>query len=99
MRFISIFPIRRICAPSDLQRVDRCRRHLVDGFRTAENRLTVSIIPHTAKETVLGFKTVGDIVNLEFDLIGKYLYSFLQTKKKRNRRRHYRRILKETGFI
>lgn len=33
----------------------------------------VVIIPHTAKMTTLGFKTVGDQVNLEADMIGKYV--------------------------
>jgi len=33
----------------------------------------VSIIPHTAKSTILSGKTVGDIVNLENDMIGKYV--------------------------
>jgi riboflavin synthase len=33
----------------------------------------VSIIPHTSKSTVLSEKTIGDIVNLENDVIGKYV--------------------------
>ncbi|MDP1809476.1 MAG: riboflavin synthase [Actinomycetota bacterium] len=33
----------------------------------------VVIIPHTARMTTLGFKTVGDQVNLEADMIGKYV--------------------------
>jgi len=33
----------------------------------------VVIIPHTAKMTTLGFKTIGDQVNLEADMIGKYV--------------------------
>lgn len=31
------------------------------------------IIPHTAKMTTLGFKRAGDMVNLESDMIGKYV--------------------------
>ncbi|NMA14887.1 MAG: riboflavin synthase, partial [Clostridia bacterium] len=38
-----------------------------------ENSFTVSLIPHTAKVTSLGFKQVGDKVNLETDIIGKYI--------------------------
>lgn len=34
---------------------------------------SVSIIPHTAKETVLSHRSVGDNVNLENDIIGKYV--------------------------
>ncbi len=35
--------------------------------------LSVNLIPHTAKETTLGALTSGQQVNLEFDLIGKYI--------------------------
>lgn len=38
----------------------------------------VSIIPHTAKETTLLAKKVGDIVNLENDVIGKYVEKLLK---------------------
>jgi len=33
----------------------------------------VSLIPHTAHSTTLGYKKVGDTVNLEADVIGKYV--------------------------
>jgi len=39
---------------------------------------TVSIIPHTAEETVLLRKMQGDTVNLETDIIGKYVHKLLQ---------------------
>ncbi len=42
--------------------------------------VTVSIIPHTAKMTTLGFKGPGDRVNLEADLIGKYVEKFINKK-------------------
>ena len=37
----------------------------------------VSIIPHTAKVTTLGMRKIGDTVNLENDIIGKYVEKFL----------------------
>lgn len=37
----------------------------------------VSIIPHTVKETILGIKKPGDPVNLENDLVGKYIEKLL----------------------
>lgn len=37
------------------------------------NTFSVSIIPHTAAQTVLGRRKVGDLVNLETDIIGKYV--------------------------
>ena len=43
---------------------------LNDGF-------TVVIIPHTAKLTTIGFKSTGDTVNIEADILGKYVAKFL----------------------
>ena len=43
-----------------------------------DDSFTCHLIPHTLKETVLHLKTKGDTVNLEFDMIGKYLYRFHQ---------------------
>lgn len=55
----------------------------VDGtsltvFAVTENSFTLSIIPHTLSETILGLKGSGDIVNLECDMIGKYVGHFIQ---------------------
>lgn len=41
----------------------------------------VSIIPHTLSQTILGVKNKGDIVNLENDIVGKYIHSFLNHDK------------------
>ncbi|GMA99634.1 riboflavin synthase [Pelosinus sp. IPA-1] len=38
---------------------------------------TVSLIPHSASVTTLGFKKTGDTVNLEADVIGKYVEKLL----------------------
>ena len=37
----------------------------------------VSVIPHTLKQTVLGQRKIGDTVNLETDVIGKYVKKWL----------------------
>src|SRR5579875_94451 len=55
----------------------------VDGtsltvFAVTETSFTLSLIPHTLAETVLGLKGPGDIVNLECDMIGKYVGHFMQ---------------------
>lgn len=42
-----------------------------------KNRFHVSIIPHTAEKTTLGFKKAGDRVNLETDILGKYVEKLL----------------------
>jgi riboflavin synthase len=35
--------------------------------------ISVALIPHTLTHTALGFKAVGDYVNLETDILGKYI--------------------------
>ena len=39
-------------------------------------KLSVALIPHTLKGTTLGELKEGDMVNLEFDIIGKYLSKY-----------------------
>lgn len=55
----------------------------VDGISLTINAVTdrsfaVAIIPHTATVTTMGLKQIGDSVNLESDLIGKYVERLLQ---------------------
>jgi len=57
----------------------------VDGISLTVNGVTekgfsIAIIPHTAKVTTLGLKQPGDSVNLESDLIGKYVERLLQER-------------------
>ena len=54
----------------------------IDGISLTVTEVTdtsfsVSLIPHTAKETTLGLKKVGDSVNLETDILGKYVERML----------------------
>jgi len=42
----------------------------------------VWIIPHTYERTALRERKVGDFVNLETDLLGKYVEKFLKTRSK-----------------
>jgi len=43
----------------------------------AENTITVSIIPHTLAQTVLGEKRTGAVLNIECDVLGKYIERLL----------------------
>ncbi|UQZ89276.1 riboflavin synthase [Deltaproteobacteria bacterium Smac51] len=43
-----------------------------------DGAFTVNLIPHTAEATTLGLLKSGDAVNLETDLIGKYIYRFVR---------------------
>ena len=47
-------------------------------FAVEKNSVTVSLIPHTYEETILGMKRVGALVNIETDLVGKYIMNQLQ---------------------
>lgn len=46
-----------------------------------ENSFSVSIIPHTSQETILSHRLVGDIVNIENDIIGKYVEKLITFEK------------------
>jgi riboflavin synthase len=57
----------------------------VDGIsltinEVADHSFTVTVIPHTAAVTTLGLKQVDDQVNLESDLIGKFVERLLQQR-------------------
>ncbi len=39
---------------------------------------SVALIPHTLKETTLGARRAGDPVNLETDVLGKYVVAYLE---------------------
>lgn len=54
----------------------------VDGIsltvaKVNKNYFSVAIIPHTLKETILYYKKAGDKVNIENDIIGKYVEKLL----------------------
>lgn len=58
----------------------------IDGIsltvaRVSREDFSVSIIPHTQGNTTLADRRTGDIVNLETDIIGKYIEKLLQPKE------------------
>ena len=55
--------------------VDGVSLTLVD---VAENRFTVSLIPATLEATTLGARAIGDRVNIETDVIGKYVLRYVR---------------------
>jgi riboflavin synthase len=74
----------------------------VDGVsltvnQVEDNRFRVMIIPHTAALTGLTEKKVSDKVNLEFDIIGKYVEKFVSPGIRGTGLNE--RTLKEHGFI
>ena len=50
-------------------------------FNVSENSFTVAIIPYTFEHTNIKHVVAGSIVNLEFDIIGKYILRRMETGK------------------
>lgn len=55
----------------------------VDGIsltvtKVTAKMFTVNIIPHTWQSTTLKTKKIGDHVNIEFDIMGKYVFNFIE---------------------
>ncbi|MBA4372503.1 MAG: riboflavin synthase [Thermodesulfovibrio sp.] len=58
----------------------------IDGIsltvvNVARESFSIVIIPHTASMTTIGLKTAGDTVNVEVDILGKYVAKFLGRSK------------------
>jgi riboflavin synthase len=76
----------------------------IDGIsltvaRETKNQFTVAIIPYTRDHTNLRAKKAGDSVNLEFDMLGKYVVRFLETRGlPENMGQISKEWLKEQGF-
>jgi len=47
--------------------------------KVMDNAFELSVIPHTAQITTIAYLKVGDMVNIETDMLGKYVKRFLQT--------------------
>ena len=68
----------------------------------AADSFSVSIIPHTLEVTILGGLAVGDAVNLEVDIIGKYVEKLLTggaDKEQTPARRLDAAFLAANGFV
>lgn len=82
--------------------VDGISLTVVDVLKDA---FSVVIIPHTAKLTTIGFKNVGDTVNLEPDILGKYVEKFLSESRVKSQESGAKEniellsALKKSGFI
>ncbi len=70
----------------------------------SDKGFSVSIIPHTLKETILQYKKVNDPVNLEADMMAKYIERFLSARFQGQEQTHGRSgvteaFLRENGFM
>lgn len=78
------------CSPDLMRYIIEKGSIAIDGISLTVAGLTdtsfsVSIIPHTLKETILIEKKPGDIVNLENDCIGKYVEHLMNFQKKESK--------------
>lgn len=64
----------------------------------AEDSFSVSVIPHTRQVTIMGDLRAGDKVNLENDIIGKYVEKFLKPEETSVKSNITREFLTRCGF-
>ena len=62
----------------------------------ADERLSVALIPNTLETTTVGFKEKGDVLNVEVDILGKYLKNMLSSNAEDSKLTIER--LKEWGY-
>lgn len=59
--------------------------------RLGMSELTVAIIPHTLEKTTLGSKNVGDFLNIEVDIVAKYIENFLRFEQDKTKKEEWAR--------
>ena len=64
-----------------------------------DSSFDVTIVPHTAQQTLLTTMSVGTSVNLEADIIGKYVAGLLGAMGAESRSDKLVRLLRERGFV
>ena len=67
-------------------------------FDCKDNRFTVSIIPFTLSHTNLSSRKIGDLINIECDMIGKYVFKACETLLKPNEKKPSLDFLRQQGF-
>lgn len=63
-----------------------------------QSQFSVGIIPHTNSQTILLDKKIGDSVNLETDVIAKYIQRFFENSTQQQEKPLTLAFLKENGF-
>ena len=79
----------------------------IDGIsltimRRTDSSFSVSIIPHTLGETILGSAHIGTEVNLETDIAGRYIRHFMNLSSESTEdktKKSMQSLLVENGFI
>lgn len=76
----------------------------IDGIsltvaKVEDDSFYVSIIPHTRKETSLSCKKIGDRVNIECDMIGKYIEHFISFRDRKKESSLNEEFLRKFGYV
>lgn len=76
----------------------------IDGISLTVNAVddasfSVNIVPHTLQMTTLGDRKVGDAVNLEVDVIARYLERLMLGVPEKGSAVDYKKLLGDSGFI
>lgn len=76
----------------------------IDGIsltvaKVEDDGFYVSIIPHTRKETSLSCKKIGDRVNIECDMIGKYIEHFISFRDRKKESSLNEEFLRKFGYV
>ncbi len=92
-------------APEDIMRLIVEKGSIaIDGIsltvaKEAAGAFQVSIIPHTGEETTLLKKKAGDVVNLENDIVGKYVDKLIRNEQEEEKSQGLTLdFLKQHGF-
>jgi len=70
--------LARLLVPKGSVAVDGISLTVVEAEQA---RFSVALIPHTLEVTTLGVRQVGDDVNIETDILGKYVQKLLETRE------------------
>jgi len=88
-------PLGITLAPKGSIAVDGVSLTLVEVLRET---FSVCLVPHTLAMTTLGWKGPGSLVNVEVDLLSRYLERLLTTQIMRDRSPLTHELLREQGF-
>lgn len=91
--------------PKDLARYVAQKGSIcIDGISLTVNKVddssfSVNIVPHTLEMTTLGYREVGDVVNLEVDVIARHLERLMLGESKNPASVNYKKLLEDSGFV
>lgn len=68
-------------------------------FEITEHGFIISLIPVTQADSIIGAKQIGDLVNIECDMLAKYMENLLANRTKKVKNGISMAILAENGFL